>query len=100
MTTPAWNVRATDTALVLEHPDTSLVTQTDADTVYEQVNGYPPPADPNPAPQPPAGLASGQCGKPEVHDAHRATWVSETDGTFEFWCVGIGEPLVQPTSEG
>lgn len=100
MTTPTWNVRATDTALVLERPDSGLVTQADADTVYEAVNGFPPEVDPTP--QPPAGLSAGHCEILELHTPHRATWVGD-DGSFDYWCTGeameVVEAAVEPASE-
>lgn len=88
MTTPAWNVRATDTALVLEHPDAAAVTPTEADAVYEQVNGFAPPVNPNPDPTPPAGLALGMCEDPEIHDPHEATMTGDDGGPVKFWCMG------------
>lgn len=91
MTDPAWNVRATDTALVLEHPDAALIGQGEADAVYEAVNGFPPPVDPNPAPEPPAGLANGMCLDLTVHDPHRATMVGDDGSEITFWCMGRTE---------
>lgn len=91
MTTPAWNVRATDTALVLEHPDASLVTGTEADAVYEAVNGFPPPVDPNPDPTPPAGLALGMCEDLAIHDPHEATMAGDDGAPVKFWCMGRTE---------
>lgn len=99
MTTPAWNVRVTDTALVLEHADASAVTTADADAVYEAVNGFPPPVNPNPEPTPPAGLANGLCLNLDAHDPHRATMPGDDGTPVDFWCMGRKEAAAEAAAE-
>lgn len=91
--TPDWNVRAADTALVLERVDGALVTSADADAVYEQVNGFPRPVDPSDPEDVPPGLSPGRCENTEDHPAHRAQWQTD-EGVIQFWCMG--GPVADP----
>ena len=92
MTAPTWTVRVAagdaPTALIVERPDESIVTEADGAALYELINGTPP--DPEvPDPNMPPGLALGQCGITEPHDPRVATIEGDDGQPFEFWCTGV-----------
>lgn len=92
MTAPTWTVRVAageaPTALIVERPDDSLVTEQDRDALYELINGNAP--DPEvPDPNMPPGLAPGRCGETEPHDPHVATIQGDDGQPFKFWCTGV-----------
>lgn len=97
MTTPAWTVRVAGgdapTALIVERPDGSIVTEADEQELYTLINGQPEePTDPN---RPP-GLSDGRCQEiPEGHPAHVATWHGDDGVDFQFWCSGAAPAVVE-----
>lgn len=96
MTTPAWTVRVAGgdapTALIVERPDGSIVTDVDKQELYTLINGQPEePTDPN---RPP-GLSDGHCEITEQHDPHVATMTGDDGSPVEFWCSGEAAPQAE-----